>query len=445
MAEPPSSEPYGLFAGPRGDLSAATVGATAGAAAVVRAAGAPGHSPFAYMPPDRVLAARASAAALAASVVRAGFAAASAAHSPAGYGRQWALSRGSSSCGDYSNYGVAAAAAVRAAAARTVMCAHKDIKEAKEAQEERQQEKEGREGEQEESDLEEPGDERAGKDEGEEGKAVEEAEENEEAEEAMEAMEVSQALAVGADEERRPPDDQNKVAGSGGEQREDEEGTGSAPYHSCLSVAVVEAGGEAAVTANAGPSHGFECEQASDAQEARVVSHHDMLATAEVRGEFLQPRTREKEGAEPSAPDDPLCAIAADAFRASGEEEPCRTDAPASPAQELPPEAPSCQPEDVWEVVVERTFINVVQKRKVLAHTVSAPGRLDAGGDDSGLCGAGDGDGHQGSGNRRRSRRRRGSSRRPSRQSRQAVPAHRAPVPLAQCEGEVAEEAARTC
>merc|ERR1711933_606022 len=67
------------------------------------------------------------------------------------------------------------------------------------------------------------------------------------------------------------------------------------------------------------------------------------------------------------------------------------------------------EPEDVvWEVVVQRTFIAVVPKRRILPHVASAPGRLTV---------TADGGCKQGGASRRRSRvtRRASSSRRKAR------------------------------
>jgi len=86
-------------------------------------------------------------------------------------------------------------------------------------------------------------------------------------------------------------------------------------------------------------------------------------------------------------------------------------DAAAAPIKErleLSLEASEAEPDEVWEVVVQRTFIAVVPKRRILPHVASAPGRLTVPAD--GGC-------KQGGASRRRSRvtRRASSSRRKAR------------------------------
>jgi len=67
--------------------------------------------------------------------------------------------------------------------------------------------------------------------------------------------------------------------------------------------------------------------------------------------------------------------------------------------------------DDVWEVLVQRTFINVVQKQRAAAHTMSAPARLIAAGSPEGRQRRGYSPARNSSRRRRRRSRRRSGSR----------------------------------
>jgi len=283
--------------------------------------GSPRRSPLVFLPPDRVLAAKASAAALAASAVRAGFAAglrANHAQRPptTGFrGPNAHASQGSPKGHVGSGF---TAVAVGAAAVQTAMSARREVELSEEEEEkEEKDEVDKREEALFKQAVETP-------DESEESEQKEEKDEAEEQEE-----EQKKQKQEGPTDEHEIDEQPAKVLNEDGKKEQGMDNT----LPACAQATALELGGSAPDT-------------------SRLM---------------LAPQAAEPTVAESD--------------------------------------------DDVWEVLVQRTFINVVQKQRASAHTMSAPARLIATGSPEGRQRRGYSPARIGSRRRRRRNRRRSVSR----------------------------------